>query len=315
MNYMENILRKLYGRIYNRCSFCSYLEVRYLRLRKELGKIKNYKENKRIEKLIKEILEYYKETNNRDIKEILKYLKKYKNKTVIFNCSDMQENIKIEVKYDENKELFYIYHLGKKMYFSKKFKLGERVKNYYKSLILEQEINSSHRYISENFKLDGVKCLVDAGGAEGIFSLENLDKVEKIYIFECDEDWVEALEATFEEYKEKVKIIKKFVSDKNNKTEITFDEFQKSINEKIDYIKMDIEGAEVSALRGSKNILKENNDLKIIVCVYHKNNDEKDIKEILKNFKIEISNGYALLLNDKKIEPPYFRRGVIRASK
>ena len=236
----------------------------------------------------------------------------------VFNYSDMQEsinNIEINVKYDESKELFYIFHQGKKMYFSRKFKLGERVKEYYKSLLLEQHIDSPHRYITENFKLDGVKCLVDAGGAEGIFSLENLDRAEKIYIFECDEEWIEALEATFKEYKEKIKIIKKFVSDKNNENEITLDEFQKNIKEKIDFIKMDIEGAEVLALKGFKNILEKNNNLRIIACVYHKSNDEKDIREILKGFKVEVTDRYMLFLWDKDLSTPYFRRGILRAIK
>ncbi|GAA6325836.1 hypothetical protein F350042L8_29340 [Fusobacterium ulcerans] len=315
---MKDILRKLYGRIYNRGFLCTYLEIEYLKLRKKLGKIKNYNRIKKLSKLKNEIVEYYKETADIEIKEILSYLKKEKNEITVFNYEDMQEsinNIEINVKYDESKELFYTYHQGKKMYFSRKFKLGERVKEYYKSLLLEQHIDSPHRYITENFKLDGVKCLVDAGGAEGIFSLENLDKAEKIYIFECDEEWIEALEATFEEYKEKVKIIKKFVSDKNNENEITLDEFQNNIKEKIDFIKMDIEGAEILVLKGSKNIFKENADLKIIACVYHKSNDEKDIREILKDFKVEVTDRYMLFLCDKDLSTPYFRRGILRAKK
>lgn len=315
---MKDILRKLYGRIYNRCSLCTYFEIEYLKLRKKLGKIKNYNRTKKLSKLKNEIIEYYKETDDIEIKEILNYLKKDKNEITVFNYEDMQEsinNIEINVKYDESKELFYTYHQGKKMYFSRKFKWGERVKEYYKSLLLEQHIESPHRYINENFKLDGVKCLVDAGGAEGIFSLENLDKAEKIYIFECDEKWIEALEATFEEYKEKVQIIKKFVSDKNNENEITLDEFQNNIKEKIDFIKMDIEGAEVLTLKESKNILEKNNNLRIIACVYHKSNDEKDIRGMLKDFKVEATNRYMLFLYDKDLSTPYFRRGVIRAKK
>lgn len=315
---MKDILRKLYGRIYNRYSFCTYLEIEYLKLRKNLGKIKNYNRTEKLFKLKNEIIEYYKETNDREIKEILSYLKKEKNEITVFNYEDMQEsikNIEINVKYDESKELFYIYHQEKKMYFSRKFKLGERVKEYYKSLLLEQHIDSPHRYVTENFKLDGLKCLIDAGGAEGIFSIESLDEAEKIYIFECNEEWIEALEATFEEYKEKVQIIKKFVSDKNNENEITLDEFQNNIKEKIDFIKMDIEGAEVLALKGSKNILEKNNNLRIIACVYHKSNDEKDIRGMLKDFKVEATNRYMLFLYDKDLSTPYFRRGVIRAKR
>ncbi len=65
---MKDILRKLYGRIYNRCSFCTYLEIEYLKLRKKLEKIKNYKESKKLSKLKNEIIEYYKETDDIEIK-------------------------------------------------------------------------------------------------------------------------------------------------------------------------------------------------------------------------------------------------------
>lgn len=132
-------------------------------------------------------------------------------------------------------------------------------------------------------------------------------------MFECDEEWIEALEETFEECKEKVQIIKKFVSDKNN--EITLDKFQNNIKEKIDFIKMDIEGVEILALKGAEYILEKNIDLKIIDCVYHKSNDEKDIREILKDFKVESTNRYMLFYMDKDLSTPYFRRGILRAEK
>lgn len=48
---MKDILRKLYGRIYNRYSFCTYLEIEYLKLRKKLVETKNYNRTKKISKL------------------------------------------------------------------------------------------------------------------------------------------------------------------------------------------------------------------------------------------------------------------------
>lgn len=100
---MKDILRKLYGRIYNRGFLCTYLEIEYLKLRKKLGKIKNYNRIKKLSKLKNEIVEYYKETADIEIKEILSYLKKEKNEITVFNYEDMQEsinNIEINVKYD-----------------------------------------------------------------------------------------------------------------------------------------------------------------------------------------------------------------------
>ena len=49
---------------------------------------------------------------------------------------------------------------------------------------------------------------------------------------------------------------------------VTLDEFFKDREPRIDVIKMDIEGAEMSALVGMDRILKENNDLRIFVEFY-----------------------------------------------
>ncbi len=67
--------------------------------------------------------------------------------------------------------------------------------------------------------------LSDIGAAEGNFSLSVIDKVQHVYLFETDNDWIEALEKTFEPWKEKVSIIHKFVGNKDTDTCITLDSF------------------------------------------------------------------------------------------
>ena len=47
---------------------------------------------------------------------------------------------------------------------------------------------------------------MDAGCAEGYTSLEVVEEVDHLYLFECDEAWIEALEATFALWREKVTI-------------------------------------------------------------------------------------------------------------
>lgn len=85
-----------------------------------------------------------------------------------------------------------------------------------------------------------------------------------------------------------------------------------------DFIKMDIEGAEIEALAGARRVI-ENNNLKLVLCCYHRQNDEENIKVMLKEeFNLEITKGYMLFWNNEGLEnlkPPYFRRGVIRATK
>lgn len=268
----------------------------------------------------REILKYYKNNTDLELQKVLDYMKEAESLEV-FNSSEMKEyyiNLKVESTYDQKNKMYFVNHHGKKMYLRSSFDTKEKAENYYKSLLLEQYLKSPHRYLTEKFNLNESKCLVDCGGAEGIFTLENIDNIEKAYIFECDKEWVKALKLTFEQYKNKVEIIEKFVSDKDTADEMTIDKLQTAINDKIDFIKMDIEGAELKALNGAKDVLKKNKDLKWVICCYHNQDDEKEIRKILKDFNLETTKGYMLFwynIGLENLKPPYFRRGIIRASK
>ncbi|PLY06385.1 MAG: hypothetical protein C0625_09610 [Arcobacter sp.] len=78
-------------------------------------------------------------------------------------------------------------------------------------------------------------------------------------------------------------------SSKNNLIEIHVDAIDNIIeNHKIDIIKMDIEGAEYFALKGSKNTIKKYSP-KLAICLYHNYEDflriPLMIKELNKNYK------------------------------
>jgi len=142
-----------------------------------------------------------------------------------------------------------------------------------------------------------------------------LKKQKTAYIFECDSAWIEALQQTFEPWKEKVIIADKYVSDVTDSHNISLNDFFK--DKQIDFIKADIEGAEVKMLQGASEILKRNN-LKILACAYHKPNDAKDIKVILENygFTAEYSKGYMIIFSKGFLFPkPNLRKGLIRAAK
>lgn len=53
----------------------------------------------------------------------------------------------------------------------------------------------------------------------------------------------------------------------------------------VTYIKMDIEGAEIEALKGAKNIIQNQKPV-LAICVYHKFNDIFDIPELIKSFGV-----------------------------
>ena len=91
---------------------------------------------------------------------------------------------------------------------------------------MEQDLRSPHHYLDSIEEVKG-KTFVDVGSAEGFTSLEVIEKASHIYLFEQDTLWIEALNATFEPWKDKVSIIPKYVSNNNSEQEITLDTFFK----------------------------------------------------------------------------------------
>ena len=220
----------------------------------------------------------------------------------------------IKVFKDVEKGLFYVDHKGKKLYYSKDYQSEIDIKKSYYYLTIEQDINSPHRYLSENFDVEKNDVVIDIGAAEGNFSLDVVERAGAIYIFEYDKNWIEALNATFEPWKDKVHIINKYVSNVDNENCATLNCLMG--DKPVNFIKLDVEGAEVQILESSKKILENNSSLKLAICTYHQKNDAKTIERILNEnkYNYNFSNGFMLFIY-KKLTPPYFRRGLIRAQK
>ena len=224
------------------------------------------------------------------------------------------ENRNIEVLKDEASGLFYVMHNGRKLFYSRDYSRVEVVRYAYNNICIEQDERSPHRYLSEDFDVSVGDTVLDIGAAEGNFSLDVIDKAGRVYIFETNENWIEALKLTFEPWKDKVRIINKFVSNVDNDKCITLEKMFGE--EKIDFIKMDVEGAEIEILESSKDILDRTKDLKLAVCTYHTSKDEVAIEEILKksNYDCEATPGYMLFIYSV-LTPPYFRKVLLRARK
>jgi Methyltransferase FkbM domain len=202
------------------------------------------------------------------------------------------KSVPIEVFIDANNNLPYVIHNQKKLYFPEKYS-KEKVSINYRTLIIEQDIEASHRYVNSYDELKD-RVLFDVGSAEGIFSLDTIHLVKHIYLFECEDYWIDALNATFEPWKEKVTIIKKYVGDKDDEQYITIDELMKEKSHDNLFLKMDIEGAEQSALHGAKNVLKNGKNIKLSVCIYHRDEDPKEISTFLQNlgYTTSFTQGY-----------------------
>ncbi len=90
-----------------------------------------------------------------------------------------------------------------------------------------------------------------------------------------------------------------------------------SISEKIDFLKMDIEGYEVRALLGGINVLTSS-DAKLSICAYHRQYDSKYIEFMLNamGYRVSRSNGCMFFLYDEDIDRSLdFRNGVLYGDK
>src|SRR5690606_30541039 len=105
-----------------------------------------------------------------------------------------------------------------------------------------------------DFQITQGDVLADIGSAEGIFTLMNIELLEKAYLFEQDEQWIEALEATFAPWKEKVIIIPKYVSDRKSEKEIRLDQYFQNTTLQPNFFKIDVEGAEEKVLNGMQGL-------------------------------------------------------------
>ena len=214
------------------------------------------------------------------------------------------KSIAVDVNKNEDNNLYYVIHKGKKLYFPRFFD-EKQTKELYLSLIIEQDESCPHRYVRNYSDLKG-KVLLDIGAAEGIFSLDTIEYTSQTYLFECESYWIEALEATFEPWKDKIQIIRKYVGSDTSDSEVSLDSFCDGKSIKNVFIKMDIEGAELDALKGAKGVLE--NEVAFSICVYHKQDDLKNIAAILDqyNYKYEVPQGLLYVMNQ-------MRHGIIRS--
>lgn len=205
----------------------------------------------------------------------------------------------------------------RKMYFppDKEFSALEG-ENFVVDILLEQRPTSPHVYTKDNHQVRAGDVLIDAGVCEGNFALRYVDICSKLYLFEPETKYVAALQQTFKDYRDKVKIIPRCVTDITDAENITLDDAFPDLRGKNIFLKMDIEGAEPKALLGAKNLLT-NNKVRASVCTYHNADDLIKVEEIFNRygFRTSTSAGYMVFLHDPKIfETADFRKGVLYAA-
>ncbi len=255
----------------------------------------------------------YKDTSDREIKDILEY---WKTHDISFYNHRVKEGMeKYIVQWDCIENMPYIIFEDKRMYFPYNYRFqeidGQKV---VLDLLAEQQETSPHLYIKDDIKVDNGDVIADAGVQEGNFALRYVEKASKVYLFECDRRWIRPLKKSFEKFKDKVVMHEKALGRYNAGDVINLDF---AITGRLDFLKMDIEGAEVSSLLGGEKTLR-NNNVKCSICAYHRCNDERDIKEILDTYgyRTNTSEGYMALWDRPDIwETLAFRRGIVYGRK
>ena len=291
-----------------------YHKVRY----KIKCTFRGYNAKKLREQSRQEILSYYRQHPSKDeeIAKAIDYLKHNRLTNILIpDTAAYKKSQKVQYGMDSQLGIPYVLHQDKRMYFIPKQTI-KTLKNHYLSLIEEQSENSPHLYTTPGFSVCEGDVLYDVGSAEGIFALSNIEKARHVVLFEADEAWLKVLQATFAPWKDKVTIVPKYVSDVNDEKNITIDSFIEEYGDNFypDFIKADIEGAEMSMLKGMENCIARK-EFKIAITTYHKQDDYQEISSYLaqKGFVQEASKGVTLLGIDER-KPPFFRKALIRAS-
>ena len=217
----------------------------------------------------------------------------------------------IPIYEDASNACLYSYWKGKRIYMKRGMSVNS-AKSYINFLYMEQDKTSPHCYEqSKMIGREGDAVIVDAGAAEGFFSLERIDTAKHIYIIECDAAWLEALGYTFNPYKDKVTIISKFLGDKDDDTHITLNKID-TIGYPVNVIKLDIEGEEVNALKGAERILSQNRKVDIVACSYHNSGDDDKLSRILldSHYEVKYTDGYMFFPYGESIVPE-LRKGLV----
>lgn len=195
----------------------------------------------------------------------------------------------------------------------------------------EQGFHSKGQYF-DFINLDSIKTVISGGIAEGnstIRFLKSLPNLEKIYAFEpLYQQFKRENNDKIIKESNKVEMIEKALFDKSVKTNIlvnatssrittyldsestktvdtiSIDEFVKERNiPKVDFIKMDIEGAELNALKGAKETIINHRPY-LAICIYHHYKDLFEIpfylSEILTNYSMEVYH-YSMRNNEESV--------------
>lgn len=218
---------------------------------------------------------------------------------------ELQELYNVEKFYSEAKEIsgFLEENKSKEIYLdSFKYLLCMD-----RNLIINKEIEEEQYFLSEFLQDLNGKSIIDCGAYTGdtIEILLNLKiKPKKVIAFEVGKENYKKLAENIAKFKnikfdlynigvweKDIKLCLSGESGAGIQVNVEGEEFieckaiDSIVKEKIDFIKMDIEGAELKALRGAKNRILEDRPI-LAICIYHSIKEMVEIpKYLMRNLK------------------------------
>ncbi len=188
-----------------------------------------------------------------------------------------------------------------------------------KTAFLERVYIPTQYFLDDIFEFSDCEVFVDGGAAQGDTVIKFMDVVnnqyKKIYAFEAKKSYCIGMEELFRG--EDIEIVRKglhshegtlyfcenehgsYVTEKqisNQKIEVT--SIDSCIDDEVTFIKLDIEGSELYALEGAKNVVQKYKP-KLAICAYHLESDLWEvplkIKELLPEYKIYMRHHYTAM--------------------
>ena len=213
-----------------------------------------YLRNRRTAKMKKAIISDCRNSNDYEKQEIAQWLERNELRPYPYPYVEEYKSKSIDVYRDED-DYPYTFVDGKKLYGRKRFTNKQFAKECVGRLA-EQDDRSPHCYVptGRNAPVDGA-VIAELGAAEAAFSLEYIERCKKVYLFECLDEWMIPLQKTFEPWKDKVEIVKKYVGRATKDDFISIDDFFK--DKEVNVVKADIEGYEIDMLMGGGEDLLE----------------------------------------------------------
>ena len=255
-----------------------------------------------------------------DFEEEIQYLRR-QGRLCVYPYAQVKNLEPFQSGWDAALRLPFVLHKEKRLYFPSSWTVLQAEERYRGYIEGENLLGGNyrkcapHQYQADGFQVQQGDIVFDVGAAEGLFALDVLEMASKVYVFECDPLWTDALKATFAPYEDRVVLSGKKVGPFLSEQEVTMESVLE--NEGLAascFIKMDIEGGEVGVVKSMLPLLKKMANVRLVCCTYHRQGDAEALEKLFAEIGgvTHFSEGYMLFIYDE-LEFPFFRKGLIRA--